>query len=157
VTIAVAVAIAQCLRKPRHKPKLVQVFFSVSTLVISVMIAAYAGRWLPNRLAPGNTVPLLACSAPIYFGANTILLSGILSLTETKPIFHVWNKLYLWTFPHYLLSAALGGLFGYASRGANRAIPFLLMPGAWLVFSYGRAVARRQEDFFDPKTSLRRM
>ena len=150
VMIAITVGLAQCLWKPVYRLKLVQVVFSVSTLAISVTIARYLGHCLTNWLAPDNAVMMLASATPVYFVANTVLLAGILSLTEMKPVYQVWNKLYLWMFPHYLLSAALGGLFGYMSRGANWPVLFILLPGAYLALGYARVLVRQHETSSDP-------
>lgn len=146
VVVAVVVGLVQCLWKPKQKPSVLQVVFSICTLVISVMFAWNFGRWLTDWIAPGNTLALLACSTALYFGANTMLLAGVLALTEMKPVGKVWNQLYLWTFPHYMLSASLGGLFGYVSRGANWRVMFLFLPGACLAFGYARALKLQQSE-----------
>ena len=146
VLVAIVVGLVQCLWNPKQRPSVLQVVFSICTLVISVMVAWTFGRWLTDTFAPGNMIALLACSTALYFLANTLLLAGVLSLTEMKPVGKVWNQLYLWTFPHYLLSASLGGLFGYVSRGANWRIMFLFLPGACLAFGYARALKLQENE-----------
>ena len=45
-------------------------------------------------------------AALVFFFANTLPISVVISLTEGKSARKVWSECYFWSFPYYLVSAA---------------------------------------------------
>jgi len=58
----------------------------------------------------------LLAAAITQFAVNTAAMSIILGLTEDKPISSVWTGIYLWTFPYYMVGAAIAGLVSLLNR-----------------------------------------
>ena len=49
----------------------------------------------------------LILSAAAFFVANTLSIAIVIALTEDKNVWQVWRDSYFWTFPNYLVGAAV--------------------------------------------------
>ena len=109
--VAVTAAVAQSYASAK-KTKPVQFLFNTCTLMIAcgLAYAAYHSRLLAAHVA-GPAVPL-ALAAAAYFLANTAPVAGIIGLTEGESPFATWHKVFLWSFPNYVIGA---GLAAFAS------------------------------------------
>jgi hypothetical protein len=142
VLLASIACIVQCLWKPRRRPRLIQVLFNVSTLVISSGLAYRAAHVLAGT-HEANLPVLLVLAASVYFTANTLLVSGVLSLVETKPLMTVWKQCYLWSFPYYLVGAAIAAAIVFCGRTAGWAVPLLILPLMWMIYFFYRTCVQR--------------
>jgi diguanylate cyclase (GGDEF)-like protein/putative nucleotidyltransferase with HDIG domain len=90
---------------------------------------------------------LLGLSAIVYFVANTIPVSVIIALTEQKAAMHVWRDCYFWSFPFYLLGAAVVGLVGFVNRHTGWQTSLLILPIIyWVYRSYRLYLGRLQDE-----------
>jgi len=105
--VTVTAAIAQSYASAT-KTKAVQFLFNTCTLMNACGMA-YAAYHLCT--AYGTAVSLAAAST-VYFLANTLPVAGIIGLTEGKNPFATWHKVFLWSFPNYVIGA---GLAAFAS------------------------------------------
>ena len=69
---------------------------------------------------------------------NTGLVSLVFSLAEGRPLREVWGSCYAWTFPYFLVGAAVAGLASAASRGTNPGVALLVVPAMYFVYAYYR-------------------
>src|SRR5205823_5884734 len=74
----------------------------------------------------------MAMAAAVYFATNTCLVSGILSLLQGTRLAVVCQTWYLWSFPYYLIGAALVILL----PGARPEAWIILLPLAYLLHFY---------------------
>lgn len=103
--VAVTAAIAQsCASANKSKP--VQFLFNICTLMNACALAYFAfhSRFVA---AHGGTGVSLALAAAAYFLANTAPVAGIIGLTESNSPFAIWHKVFLWSFPNYVVGAGL--------------------------------------------------
>jgi hypothetical protein len=142
VLLASAACVVQCLWRARKQPKLIQVAFNVSTLAISSGLAYRAAHAITDNYRNGLPV-LVALAACFYFTSNTLLVSGVLSLVEDKPLLDVWRQCYLWSFPYYLVGAAIAAAIVFCGRTNGWAVPLLIMPLMWMVFLFYRTCIQR--------------
>src|SRR5205823_4249010 len=105
VFLASAACIVQCLWRPKSRPRLVQLSFNVAALALSSG-ASYRISHLFIGTAAVHVWVLLAVAVSLYFIADTLLISGVLSLVQSKSLLDVWRQCYLWSFPYYLAGAA---------------------------------------------------
>ena len=143
VFLASGGAVVQCLWKSRRRPKLVQLLFNVAVLATSVALAHRVSRFLLNGMATHYLPVLLAVGATVYFFTNTLLVSGVLSLVEQRPLAEVWQRCYLWTFPYYVVGAAVAGLISSSSRTVGWQIPLLMLPATYFVYLFYRQCVER--------------
>jgi hypothetical protein len=135
ITLGCIAALIQCLWKPRKRPAVVQVLFNISTLVVSIAISFSVSHALVQGT---NLLVLLAVAVCAYFVLNTGMISLVMSLTEGKSFSAVWRQCYLWSFPYYLVGAAIAAAIVISDRTGGWQRSLLMLPMMYLVYSYYR-------------------
>jgi hypothetical protein len=79
---------------------------------------------------------MLTTAATVYFFANTLLISGVISLLEERSLFQIWRQCHLWTFPYFLAGGAIAGLISTASRSVGWQLPLLSLPLMYFVYKF---------------------
>ena len=142
VLLASISCIVQCLWRPKSRPRMVRVSFSVAVLAISSG-ASYRISHLFAGTPEAHLAILLAVAATFYFTADTLLVSGVLSLVQGKSLFGVWQQCYLWSFPYYMVGAMIAGLAVAANQTAGWALSLLLLLPMCLVYAFYRICVER--------------
>jgi hypothetical protein len=108
--VAVTAAVAQSYGSGKLKP--VQFLFNTCTLMNACGLAylAYHSRLFA---AHGGPAVSLAVAASAYFLANTAPVAGIIGLTEGNSPFALWHKIFLWSFPNYVIGAGLAAIASF--------------------------------------------
>jgi putative nucleotidyltransferase with HDIG domain len=113
--IGMVKTLAQFYYKPARRPKLVQLVFNLSQ--VTVCGAASYGVYKLSIHVFHGSIPLgLLAAAITQFACNTAAMSIIIGLTEDKHVSNVWTEIYLWTFPYYMVGAAIAGLVSLLNR-----------------------------------------
>src|SRR5713226_4167334 len=68
------------------------------------------------------------------------------NLTEGKSYRKIWSECYFWSFPYYLVGAAVVGLVGYVNRHAGWQTTLLVLPVIYWVYRSYRLYLDRLED-----------
>jgi hypothetical protein len=133
LTIAFAATVVQCLWRPKTRPKIVQVLFNSSTVLISTALA-YAAE----RAVPGQDHPFIALApaATVFFVLNTGMVSLILALLAKSTLTAVWKQCHLWSFPYYLVGAAIAAAIEQSSLTVGWRFSLLALPVMFLIYSY---------------------
>ena len=84
-------------------------------------------------------------AALVFFLANTLPVSIVISLTEGKSSRKVWSECYFWSFPYYLVGAAAVGLVGIVNRQAGWETSLLVLPVIYWVYRSYRLYLGRLE------------
>jgi diguanylate cyclase (GGDEF)-like protein/putative nucleotidyltransferase with HDIG domain len=84
-------------------------------------------------------------AALVFFLANTLPVSIVISLTEGKSSRKVWSECYFWSFPYYLVGAAAVGLVGIVNRHAGWETSLLVLPVIYWVYRSYRLYLGRLE------------
>ena len=132
--IVLASTFGQAYLRRKHQVKLVQFVFNWSQLTVSSTIAYGAYALVVSRVlhAPGPLA--LVVAAITQFGCNTAAMSTIIGLTEDKPIAKVWNDSYLWSFPYYMVGAAVAGLVHFLNGHIGWQSSLLILPPIYLMY-----------------------
>ena len=132
--IVLASTFGQAYLRRKHQVKLVQFVFNWSQLTVSSTIAYGAYALVVARVlhAPGPLA--LVVAAITQFGCNTAAMSTIIGLTEDKPIAKVWNDSYLWSFPYYMVGAAVAGLVHFLNGHIGWQSSLLILPPIYLMY-----------------------
>ncbi len=110
LTAAVAGASASLLRRGARPPAH-RVLFNMADLAVSAALAAGVFRLAggsPGRLDPGTEWLAVVMGAGAFFIANSLLVAGVVSLSDDIPFFQNWRTNFLWTGPAYVAGAFLG-------------------------------------------------
>jgi putative nucleotidyltransferase with HDIG domain len=108
--------LVQCYWHAKKPPKRVHVFFSVANMTIAVGAAYFVYHSsLAEKL--NYSLPLiLLVTGGTLFVANTTPVAAVISLTENKSFKEVWTGSFAWSFPFYLIGAAVAGIVSVCTR-----------------------------------------
>src|SRR6202011_3418441 len=108
--------LAQFYWRPARRLKLVQLVFNLSQGTVSSAAAYVAYKLVSTFVLHGPGPLALLVAAITHFACNTTAMSTIIGLTEDKPVSKVWTESYLWSFPYYMVGAAIAGLVQFLNR-----------------------------------------
>jgi putative nucleotidyltransferase with HDIG domain len=145
--LGVGGTVIQCLWRPRVSPKLIQVSFSACSVALAVM-AAHAVFHGPLNPMLGELHPLLlGLAAVAYFFVNTLLIAGVIGLTEQKSIFKTWYQTYFWIVSYHLAAASVAWLMVFLTRQNSWHAAVVLFPLVYFVYhSYRMYIGRLEND-----------
>ena len=130
----------------KHRPSAVQSIFNVASMACSIGAgyAAFdagvrAGTWFETPL-------LLLLSAGTFFLANTFSVALVIALTEGKSAWAVWRESYFWSFPNYLVGAAVALGLNAFSKAFGWQMSVLLLPVLFVIYRSHRLYVDRLEE-----------
>jgi hypothetical protein len=135
ITLGCLAALIQSFWKSRKRPTVVQALFNIATLVTSVAVSF----GVSHALDQGRNVPVeLTVAVCTFFVLNTGMVSLVLSLVEQQPLRKVWRQCYLWSFPYYLVGAAIASAITVSGRAVGWQSSLLILPVMYMIYSYYR-------------------
>jgi hypothetical protein len=149
--VAVTAAIAQSY-SGGNKTKPIQFVFNTCTLLNATGLAylAYHSQIFAAR-ATAHTMPLVLAAAT-YFLANTAPVASIIGLTEGGNPFALWHKVFLWSFPNYVIGAGLTAIASTFSTVSGLATVATLLAALFAVYqSYKMYVGRAEQSQSRPR------
>ena len=144
--VAVTAAVAQSYTSG-GKTKPVQFLFNSCTLLNAAGLAylAYHSQLFAGH-ATAHTMSLVLASAT-YFLANTAPVASIIGLTEGGNPFALWHKVFLWSFPNYVIGAGLTAIVSAFTTVSGLATLASLMAVLFAVYqSYKTYVGRSEQE-----------
>jgi len=143
--VAIVAAIAQSY-SGGNQTKPLQFVFNACTLLNAAGLAylAYHSRIFGAR-ASTHTMDLVLAAAT-YFVANTMPVASIIGLTEGGNPFALWHKVFLWSFPNYVIGAGLTAIASMFSPISGLATVATLLAVLLAVYqSYKMYVGRAEQ------------
>jgi hypothetical protein len=125
---ACAGAVVQSVCNTKDRPTAVQVLFNMANVTLSIGACSLVLRVLSTSGLDTYRPAVMALVACAYFAINTVVVSGVLSLLNGKPLAQVCQEWYVWSFPYYLVGAAIVGLIPLSGQP--------LRAEAWLVVHF---------------------
>jgi diguanylate cyclase (GGDEF)-like protein/putative nucleotidyltransferase with HDIG domain len=143
--IGCTATLVQSVWQARNRLDPVKVLFNVFGMMANASALCYASyHWLGAKV--GSSKPLLLMAAAlVFFLANTLPISVVIALTESKSSRKVWSNCYFWSFPYYLVGAAVVGLVGIVNRRAGWQTSLLVLPVIYWVYRSYRLYLGRLE------------
>jgi len=144
--VAVTAAIAQSYTSGKNKTKPIHFVFNACALLNASGLAylAYHSQILGAHAA-AHTMSLLLAAAT-YFLANTAPVASIIGLTEGGNPFALWHKVFLWSFPNYVIGAGLTAIASTFSTISGLTTLAALMAVLFAVYqSYKLYVGRAEQ------------
>jgi hypothetical protein len=142
--VAVTAAIAQSY-SGGNKTKPIQFVFNACTLLNAAGLAylAYHSQIFAAR-ATAHTMSLVLAAAT-YFLANTAPVASIIGMTEGANPFALWHKVFLWSFPNYVIGAGLTAVASIFSTISGLATVAALMAVLFAVYQSYKLYVNRAE------------
>jgi hypothetical protein len=151
-------AIVQCFWKVKQRPSTVQVLFSVANLSITTTLCFSIAHGPLVTGLQAYRPAVLALVAAVHFATSTVLVSGVLSLLQRQPLQHVYREWYFWSFPYYLIGAAVVGLMPLSGNVPAPEAWLILLPLLYLAhFYYRLSVDRAPAGAVSADTSERKL
>ncbi len=138
VLIGLGGALVQSLWKTQTRPKLVQVLFNAACLTVCTAAAFWASHSVLAMLGLNSLAAMMVLGACVYVVLNTGLVSLVIALAEGRPVAELWSSCYEWTFPYFLVGAAVAGLASVPGRGPNLGVTLVVLPAMYFVYVYYR-------------------
>jgi diguanylate cyclase (GGDEF)-like protein/putative nucleotidyltransferase with HDIG domain len=147
LAIGCVAALVQTLWRPAHPPKPVKVVFNVLSMTSNAICLTYFAYHLSGGLLKNSTPLLLVVAACAYFLSNTVLVSVVIALTEKRSLRRTWTETYFWSFPYYLVGAALVGFVSFSNRFIGWQSSLLILPVMyWIYRSYYLYLGRLEDE-----------
>jgi hypothetical protein len=143
----------QCLRVAQNRRNPVQIVFNVCAASNAVALAWFVFNRLYAINNPALHTLMLAFAAAGFLLANTVPVAAILSVTEHRNIAHIWGRMFLLTFPYYLLSAGVTVIANAATVYLDWQAPLLALPLMYAVYLSYRHFFQAHADAKSPATS----
>ncbi len=144
LVIGCTATLVQSLWNPR-RPDPIKVLFNVFGMMANASALCYVSyHWLYGRISSSRPL-MLMIAALVFFLANTLPVSLIIALTEKKAARKVWSECYFWSFPYYLVGAAVVGLVGIVNQRAGWQTSLLVLPVIYWVYRSYRLYLGRLE------------
>ncbi len=143
--VAVTAAVAQSY-SGGNKTKPIQFVFNACTLLNAAGLAylAYHSQFFAAHASTHALSLVLAAS--IYFLANTAPVAGIIGLTENANPFALWHKVFLWSFPNYVIGAGLTAIVSTFSTLSGLTVMTTMLAVLFAVYqSYKMYVDRSEQ------------
>src|SRR6267154_2200993 len=138
VLIGLGGALVQSLWKTQTRPKLVQVLFNAACLTVCTAAAFGASHGALAMLGLNSLAAMMVLGACVYVVMNTGLVSLVISLAEGRSLKDLWSSCYEWTFPYFLVGAAVAGLASAAGQGTHLGATLLVVPTMYFVHVHYR-------------------
>jgi diguanylate cyclase (GGDEF)-like protein/putative nucleotidyltransferase with HDIG domain len=145
--LTAAGCVVQCLWRPRVRPRAVQIAFSASSMCLATF-AAYVTfhGWLANYLGELHPIRLFV-AAFVYYWVNTVLIAGVIAMTERKSIQKTWRETYLWSLQYHMAASAVAWLIVVLLRQEAWHSTLIVLPMAyWLYRQYIVYIDRIERD-----------
>src|SRR6266481_4806575 len=131
VLIGLGGALVQSLWKTQTRPTPVQMLFNATCLTVCTAAAFWTSHSVPSMLGLNSMAAMMVLAACVYVVLNTGLVSMVISLAEGRPLRELWSSCYEWTFPYFLVGAAVAGLASAAGHGTNCGVTLLIVPAMY--------------------------
>src|SRR6266478_9007234 len=144
-------ALIQCVWKAKQRPSIVQILFSMANLSISTGLCFFIAHSILADSLQAYRPAVLALVAAVHFATSTVLVSGVLSLLNGQRLSDVYQKWFFWSFPYYLVGAAVVGLLPFSGRveapeGWLILLPLLYLLHFYYILSSGRGPSTVSDD-----------
>ena len=140
-------SLLQCYWKVNRRPEPVKVLFNIFGMMAPAVGVSFFVYHQLGRIVHHSLPLMLAGAACTYFLANTLPVAVVISVTEGKCLRKIWSECYFWSFPYYLVGAAIAGLISAVNRYVGWQTSLLVVPVIyWIYRSYRLYLDRLQDE-----------
>jgi len=145
--IGCTATLAQCVLGTSQKRVPIKIVFNVLSMMANAIAVSYYAYHALQKFLGAGTLLLLVATALIFFVSNTVPVAVVISLTEDKPAHKVWTECHFWSFPFYMVGAAVVFAVGFLSKQVGWQTSLLILPLIyWVYRSYHLYLAKLAEE-----------
>jgi putative nucleotidyltransferase with HDIG domain len=153
LALGVTAAVFQYSWRAKRRFSKTQALFNISQIAIALTASHRAYAWLTHGILHDRGLIALLLASIVYFLFNSLPVTIVVSMAERVPIASKWREC-AWTFPYYLVGAAIGALIQVLNHYAGWQIAILVMPAVYIIYrSYSLYIGRLE----DTKSHLEQM
>jgi diguanylate cyclase (GGDEF)-like protein/putative nucleotidyltransferase with HDIG domain len=116
------------------RPSAIQETFNLCSGALSTALAYQAYHLAQSHHLVESQVLALGIGAAAYFVANTGSTATVISLTDGRSLKKIIVECYFWSFPYYLVGAAIAGFIGWLDQAFNWETSLLVAPIIWVIY-----------------------
>jgi putative nucleotidyltransferase with HDIG domain len=143
LTLALVATLVQGFWR-RKSPDFIHFAFNLSQVALAIT-GAYWTYVSLNRVLHGRAPIALLAAAVVFFLLNSITVAAVVALADASSIWKKWSG-YGWTFPYYLVGAAVAGVIQVVDRVAGWEMSILILPAVYVIYLSFRTQLGRWED-----------
>ena len=145
LALGCSAVLVQCLSPKGLRP--VHAAFNIGETALAIFAAYSVYHITAAHVQVPSRSLLLVAAASTYFVANTAPIAAIIALTENKSVRSIWANCYFWSFPYYLVGAAIAGLVSWLNRLVDWQTSLLVLPAVFLIYrSYRLYLGKLEEE-----------
>jgi diguanylate cyclase (GGDEF)-like protein/putative nucleotidyltransferase with HDIG domain len=140
-------SVVQCYWRTNKRLQLIHFVFNLSQIAIAVTAARFSYYLLIGSLLARRQPLAMLVASGVYFLLNVIPVAIAISLTDGTPIRKTWREHYFWSFPYYLVGAAIAGTVHFLNRVAGWEISVMILPAIYAIYrSYRLYLGKLQDE-----------
>src|SRR5689334_22008133 len=134
LVIGCTATLAQSFVSRKQWPKAEQLIFNFCSTAFAIAGANFVFHGPLMKVLNQSYPLLLMLAACTYFLLNTLPVATIISLTENKSLRNIWTECYFWSFPYYLVGAAIAGMVSWLNRQISWQTSLLAFPAVFVIY-----------------------
>lgn len=145
LALGATAALVQCYWRATQRLRFVHFGFNLSQITMAIFAAYWAYRFVVFVLH-GHTLIALPIATIAYFLFNTWPVATVVALSQRTSPLAKWTETYAWTFPYYLIGAAIAGIVQLLNRVAGWELSVLVLPAMYAIYySYRLYIGKWEE------------
>jgi putative nucleotidyltransferase with HDIG domain len=146
LSLVVLCTVVQCFWRTKH-PSFIHFAFNLSQLSLAITAAYWTYVLLFSHVFHSKVPLPLLLATIVFFLLNSIPVATVVALAENTSIIREWDTGYSWTFPYYLIGAAIAGLIQFVNRLAGWEMSILVLPAVYVIYrSYCMHLGRWEDE-----------
>jgi len=147
MALAAVATVVQCFWHARNRLSFIHFAFNLAQLALAITASYWTYTLLFSHVFHSKAPLPLLVAAIVFFAFNSIPVATVVALAENISIVEKWDGSYSWTFPYYLIGAAIAGLIQFVNRHAGWELSFLVLPAVYVIYrSYCTHLGRWEDE-----------
>ncbi|MGC2696443.1 MAG: HD domain-containing phosphohydrolase [Candidatus Angelobacter sp.] len=134
LSLVVLCTVVQCFWHTKKRTSFVHFAFNLSQLSLAITAAYWAYVELFTHVFHSKAPLPLLLAAIVFFLLNSVPVATVVALADDTSIIKQWDASYSWTFPYYLIGAAIAGLIQFVNRMAGWEMSMLVLPAVYVIY-----------------------
>ncbi|HEY1939305.1 MAG TPA: HD domain-containing phosphohydrolase [Candidatus Angelobacter sp.] len=134
LSLVVLCTVVQCFWHTKKRTSIVHFAFNLSQLSLAITAAYWTYVELFTHVFHSKAPLPLLLAAIVFFLLNSVPVATVVALADDTSIIKEWDASYSWTFPYYLVGAAIAGLIQFVNRLAGWEMSVLVLPAVYVIY-----------------------